>query len=83
MILLHPNRSRRSLRKSLSLNDVFRFRRELFGGNDRDYRASIDIIDSYTTFEEAEDYLLNDLQWDASNPVVEEFMDIVKRHFQS
>ena len=76
-------RSRRSLRKSLSLNDVFRFRRELFGGNDRDYRASIDIIDSYTTFEEAEDYLLNDLQWDASNPVVEEFMDIVKRHFQS
>lgn len=76
-------RSRRSLRKSLSLNDVFRFRRELFGGNDRDYRASIDVIDSYSTFEEAEDYLLNDLQWDASNPVVEEFMDIVKRHFQS
>jgi len=71
----------KELRKALSLNDQFRFRRELFGNSDIRMNETLSLIDAMQSYEEAEDYILNDLNWDVENPDVAEFMKIVQKHF--
>ena len=71
----------KELRKALSLNDRFRFRRELFGNSDIRMNETLVLIDAMNSYEEAEDYILNDLNWDIENPEVAEFMKIVQKHF--
>ncbi len=71
----------KELRKALSLNDRFRFRRELFGNSDIRMNETLSLIDAMQSYEEAEDYILNDLNWDVENPDVSEFMKIVQKHF--
>ncbi len=71
----------KELRKALSLNDRFRFRRELFGNSDIRMNETLALIDAMNSYEEAEDYILNDLNWDMDNPEVAEFMKIVQKHF--
>lgn len=71
----------KELRKALSLNDRFRFRRELFGNSDIRMNETLALIDAMQSYDEAEDYILNDLHWDMDNPEVAEFMKIVQKHF--
>ena len=71
----------KELRKALSLNDRFRFRRELFGNSDIRMNETLVLIDAMSSYEGAEDYILNDLNWDIENPEVAEFMKIVQKHF--
>ena len=71
----------KELRKALSLNDRFRFRRELFGNSDIRMNETLSLIDAMQSYEEAEDFILNDLNWDVENPDVAEFMKIVQKHF--
>ena len=71
----------KELRKALSLNDRFRFRRELFGNSDIRMNETLALIDAMHSYDEAEDYILNDLHWDLDNPEVAEFMKIVQKHF--
>lgn len=71
----------KELRKALSLNDRFRFRRELFGNSDIRMNETLALIDAMHSYDEAEDYILNDLNWDLDNPEVTEFMKIVQKHF--
>lgn len=71
----------KELRKALSLNDRFRFRRELFGNSDIRMNETLALIDAMHSYDEAEDYILNDLNWDLDNPEVAEFMKIVQKHF--
>lgn len=71
----------KELRKALSLNDRFRFRRELFGNSDIRMNETLALIDAMNSYDEAEDYILNDLNWDIENPEVAEFMKIVQKHF--
>ena len=71
----------KELRTALSLNDRFRFRRELFGNSDIRMNETLSLIDAMQSYEEAEDYILNDLNWDVENPDVAEFMKIVQKHF--
>ena len=71
----------KELRKALSLNDRFRFRRELFGNSDIRMNETLALIDAMNSYEEAEDYILNDLNWDEENTEVAEFMKIVQKHF--
>lgn len=71
------------LRKAFTLNDKYRFRRELFGGNDSDFNHTLDLLMQMDSYEEAHRYLIGDLCWDESRPEVEDFLTIVKRHFQA
>lgn len=73
----------KELRKALSLNDRFRFRRELFGNSDIRMNETLSLMNAMQSYEEAEDYILNDLNWDVENPDVAEFMKIVQKHFYS
>lgn len=71
------------LSKAFTLNDKYRFRRELFGGSDSDFSQTIGLIVQMNSYEEARDYLLHDLCWDCHNEAVEDFLTIIKRHFQA
>lgn len=65
-----------------SVNDNFRFRRELFGNSAADFTASLGVVEGLADYKAAEDYFYNDLQWDASKPEVEEFMGHIADYFK-
>lgn len=67
--------------KAFTLNDRFRFRRELFRNSDAEFRETIDVIGSMSSMEEAEDYFFNDLCWNPESDDVKDFMSIVAKHF--
>lgn len=66
----------------LSLNDKFRFRRELFNFSDEEMEETLDVISNMSSGDEIDEYLFNDLCWDQENEVVRDFMSIVKARFQ-
>lgn len=70
-----------SSKPAFTLNDRFRFRRELFGNSDAEYSSAMDLIASMEGYEEAEEYFLDELGWSLENPEVKDFMDIIQKYF--
>ena len=68
------------LLKAFTLNDKFRFRRELFNGDDDDFADTLSLLAHMPSYAEAADYLTNDLLWDTRNPNVEDFLAILKEN---
>lgn len=66
----------------LTINDKFRFRRELFANNEADLSEALQIAANMSSAEEIEDYFYNDLCFDAESEVVKDFMRIVTSKFQ-
>lgn len=64
-----------------SVNDRFRFRRELFNFSDEEMDEAIEVAGQMNTVEEVEDYFYNDLCWDPDNEEVADFMKIIKARF--
>lgn len=75
-------RQAKELRKAFSLNDRFRFRRELFGNSDVTMNDTLNLIDTMTDYNEAAEYLFQDLGWSVDEPVVQEFLQLIERHFK-
>lgn len=75
-------RRAKELRRAISLNDRFRFRRELFGNSDVRMTETLALIDTMSDYGEAREYLLNDMGWDDEDPVVKEFLALVEKHFK-
>lgn len=78
--VLSRHRSK-DLHAAFSLNDMFRFRRELFANNAADMTDAIHLVEAMCSFEEAEDYFYNDLEWDKESEEVREFMAVIQKHF--
>lgn len=73
-------KSARNLRSSFTLNDKFRFRRELFKSDDKLFARTLDDIDAMATEKEAYEYITR-LGWDMDDEKVKDFMSIVSMHF--
>ena len=71
----------KDLRKAFSLNDHFRFRRELFSNSEPDMTDTLNLVETMESFQEAEEYFYNDMGWDPENMDVADFMNIIKKHF--
>ena len=71
----------KDLRSAFSINDTFRFRRELFGNSAADMSDAINLVIAMNSYEEAEDYFYGDLKWDPESDEVKEFMEIIRNHF--
>lgn len=69
------------IRKMFTLNDKFLFKRELFGNNDEEFNATLDLISSMDSFDEAEEYIYEDLGWDSSNNRLRDFMAVISSFF--
>ena len=68
------------LRKAFTINDRFRFRRELFGGDDK---AMLDVIAHLSEYQSYGDALayIDTLGWSADNEAAGEFKEIVSTFF--
>ena len=71
----------KDLSTAFSLNDTYRFRRELFGNSAADMTDAINLANAMASYEEAEDYFYEDLGWDKDSEEVQDFMAIIKNHF--
>lgn len=69
------------IRRSMTLNDKFMFRRELFGGSAEEFNDTLDLISAMSSFDEAREYLFDDLAWDPETPAVKEFLNLVSNYF--
>lgn len=67
--------------KAFTLNDKFRFRRELFRNSQQEFDDTLEIISGMSSIDEAEEYFYEDLCWDPDNEHVKAFMEVVAKHF--
>ena len=71
----------RDLRKAFSLNDRFRYRRELFANNDVEMNDTLNLVETMHSYSEAEEFFYGDLEWDKEAPEVIDFMNVIRNHF--
>lgn len=81
--LKDPNQDEKPRGKLVfSINERFRFRKELFENSDADFNNTLALVASMEDYEEAEDYFLNEEGFDSKNPIVIEFLDVIKKYFK-
>lgn len=61
----------------LTINDKFRFIKELFGGSQTDLDETLHVISTMSTLAEIQSYLYDDLCMDPNNESVEYFISVV------
>ncbi|MDE5972552.1 MAG: hypothetical protein K2G94_07375 [Muribaculaceae bacterium] len=66
---------------AFTLNDRYRFRRELFGNSDAEMIDTLELLGAMASAEEAEEYLFVDLGWNPANDDVADFLAVVRRRF--
>lgn len=71
----------RDLHKAFSLNDRFRYRRELFSNSDVEMNDTLNLVETMHSYAEAEDFFYGDLEWDKESPEVIDFMNVIRNHF--
>lgn len=68
-------------RKAFSLNDRFRFRRELFGGDEERMNKAIADLNDLNSYEDSITYLHNKLNWNIEDPAVAGFIKLLEKRF--
>ncbi len=70
------------IRRAFTLNDKYRFRRELFGNSDVALNDALDVVSAMHSFDEVCEYFSADLGWDLENDDVKDFLDVIATHFR-
>lgn len=78
---LLSRREAQDLRRAFTLNDKFRYRRELFNSNDALFAETLNTLSEMQTLDEALDYLYNTLGWNPDDDNVKDFVLTVTNHF--
>lgn len=73
----------RDLKKAFSLNDRFRFKRELFGNSDDKMNTALHDVEAMATIKEAHNYFYNTLGLDKTSGDVSDFMAIIEHHLSA
>lgn len=68
-------------RKAFSLNDRFRFRRELFGNSDEKMNEAIDCLNGKQSYEDSLNYIISELHWNMEDETVADFVKLLERRF--
>ena len=69
------------LRKAFNLNDRFRYRKELFGGNEELMYKVIATLNNKKTYKESITFIEEKLHWDFSNQTVKDFVKALELRF--
>jgi len=81
----HQKQKIDSIKKNISIQQRFRFVRELFSENDELFTEVIEFLDNCGSNEEATSYInekfLNNGQWNNEDEAVEEFLSVVNKKF--
>ena len=67
--------------KSISINERFLFTKELFKGNREAFNNTVNRLNEFNNFAEAEKFIKENFDWDFSNNSVEKFMEFVQRRY--
>lgn len=73
--------SRGDIRKMFTLNDNYKFRRQLFSNSQESYADTLLKVEKMNSTFEAEDYFYNKLKWDKENTDVKDFMSVISAYF--
>lgn len=73
--------SSNDIRKEFTINDKFRFRRELFGNSDTEMTDTLNLISAMSNIGEVEEYFYHDMEWEKDNEEVLDFMSIIANYF--
>lgn len=73
----------RDIRRNLTLNDKFMFKRELFNDSIEEFNDTLDLISAMSSYDEALEYLCDDLAWDPDNATVKEFLNLAANYFNA
>lgn len=73
----------KDLRKAFTVNDRYRFRRELFGNSDIEFSDTINLVSAMSSMAEMEEYFYEDLEWDKENEEVKDFINILSLYFKN
>ncbi len=65
-----------------SINDRYRFKRELFDNSDASFNNTLALMASMENYDEAESYFIDELQWDVKRQEVADFLEIIKKYFK-
>ncbi len=68
-------------RKAFSLNDRFRFRRDLFHGNENVMNRVVSDLNDLHTLAESKEYIQSQLQWDLNDETVKDFIQLLEKRF--
>lgn len=69
-------------RKAFSLNDRFRFRRELFGGDENRMIKAINDLNALSSYEDSVAYLNEELKWNMEDEAVADFIKLLEKRFR-
>ena len=81
VMILNEKRNLTDLRKAFSLNDRFRYRKELFGGNEELMYKVIASLNNKESFKDSIEFIEEKLHWDFSDPIVKEFIKVLEVRF--
>ena len=70
------------LRKAFSLNDNFRYRRELFGVSEETMNKVVAILNNKQSLKDCISFLEQKLHWDFDDPNVQDFVKKLEKRFQ-
>lgn len=73
----------RDLKHAFTVNDRYRFRRELFCNSDTQLTDTINLVSAMSSMSEAEEYFYEDLEWERDNEEVKDFMKIISHYFSN
>ncbi len=73
----------KSIAGSIGINDKFYYIRELFNSNAEDFRQTITNLDNAHNFNEAYNYLIENLDWDMESEPVQQLLTLIRRKFIS
>lgn len=69
------------IRTLLSLNDRFRFQRELFDTDAESFNRTLDILNTKRSYDAAVKYIRENLKWNEEDETVSEFFALLDRYF--
>ncbi len=64
-----------------SINDRYRFKRELFSNSDEEFNSTLALVAAMDNYDEAEDYFLSELGWDENSDEVTDFLAVIQKYF--
>lgn len=76
------NPVREPIIRCFSINDKFRFRRELFGGSDCAFHDLLSLLETMESLSEAKAYISGEMDWDPESPDVKAFFNIIERYYR-
>ncbi|MEA3316950.1 MAG: hypothetical protein U9R54_03240, partial [Bacteroidota bacterium] len=74
-------KSIKDINSVIGMNDKFVFIRELFAGDNQQYRDTIQVLNNFDSYENAYNFLSENFNWNLDDANVSKLLEILKRRY--